>query len=271
MGDHDRAAAQRGRVLPALPEDRLDVVHRRPADRGLDVVPGRGGAVLVGHGVQRLRVAAVRRVVAARVAQVDAADVGDVPARVVAVPDHHQLLVVGAAGAHPHVEDHLGPAPLQGPAELGVLPGGEADRAVVRAPHEPAHVDPPLVGAAQHLDDLAAGLAGQPLVGVALPVGEEHQVAGTRRLEPLVELGEVGRSVDQGPDAVALRPGPVARVLGVEAGGRVAPLGLGEEPVLGCAHPRTVGAGGPWAGERGTPHRPQVVRRVRARAGARIG
>ena len=71
-------------------KDGLDVVHRRPADRSLDVVPGRGGAVLVGHGVQRLRVAAVRRVVAARVAQVDAADVGNVPTRVVAVPDHHQ-------------------------------------------------------------------------------------------------------------------------------------------------------------------------------------
>ena len=56
----------------------------------------------------RLRVAVVVGVVAARVAQVDAADVRDVAGRVVAVPDHHQLLVVRAAQPHPHVEQRLG-------------------------------------------------------------------------------------------------------------------------------------------------------------------
>ena len=36
-----RAAAERGRVLPALPEDGLDVVDGRALDRDLDVVPRR--------------------------------------------------------------------------------------------------------------------------------------------------------------------------------------------------------------------------------------
>ena len=77
--------------------------------------------------------------------------------------------------------------------------GAEVQPLGVRAPDQAAYVDTPLVGPAEHLDDLAARLAGQLLVGVALPVGEEHQVAGPGRLEPLVELGEVGRSVDQRP------------------------------------------------------------------------
>ena len=102
---------------------------------------------------------------------------------------------------------------------------GEAERLPVRAPDQAADVDAALVGPTEHLGDLAAGLAGEPLVGVALPVGEEHQVAGAGRLEPLVELGEVRRAVDQRPDQVALGPGLVARVLVVEAGGGVAALG----------------------------------------------
>ena len=93
-------------------------------------------------------------------AQVDAADEGDVAGRVVAVPDHHELLVVRAAGADPHVEQHLGAALLQLLAEVAVLRGEEAGLVQVRAPDQAADVDPALVGAAEHLDHLAAGLAG---------------------------------------------------------------------------------------------------------------
>ncbi len=239
--DEDGVAAQRGRVLPALPEHGLDVVDRRALDRDLDVVPGRRRAVLLGH-LERLRVALVVGVVPPRVAQVDAADERDVPRRVVAVPDHHELLVVRAAGAHPHVQQRLGAALLQRAPEPPVLRRGEPELLPVRAPDEAADVDAALVGAAEHVGHLAAGLAGEPFVGVALPVGEEHQVARPGRLETLMELGEVGRSVDQGPDQVALRPRRTPRVPGIEGGGAVAAFALVQQPhgrvgAFRCAHP----------------------------------
>ena len=232
--------AQRGGVLPPLPEHGLDVVHGRAADGRLEVVPGRGVAVLLRHVVERLRVATVRGVVAARVAQVDAADVRNVSGRVVPVADDEQLLVVRATGADPHVEDRLGAALLQGAAQAQVLVGGEADGAGVRAPDQAAYVDPALVRATEHLGDLAARLAGEPLVGVALPVGEEDQVALAGGLDPLVELGEVRRPVHQRPDQVALRPGLLARVPVVQPGRGVAALLLAQQPVGGVGHPPTL-------------------------------
>ena len=54
-------------------------------------------------------------------------------------------------------------------------PRGEPHRLGVRAPDQAADVDAALVGPAEHLGDLAARLAGEPLVGVALPVGEEDR------------------------------------------------------------------------------------------------
>ena len=169
--------------------------------------------------VEGLRVAAVVGVVAAGVAQVDAADVRDVAGRVVAVPDDHQLLVVRAARCAPACRA----APRRRAAAAAGRAGGSRSAVKpsalrVRAPDQPAYVDAALVGPAEHLDDLAARLAGEPLVGVALPVGEEDQVAGAGGLEPLVELGEVRRPVDQRADQVALRPGLLAGVPGRRAG-----------------------------------------------------
>ncbi len=97
----------------------------------------------------------------------------------------------------------------------------------------------------EDLGDLAARLAGEPLVGVALPVGEEDQVARPRGLDPFVQLGEVRRPVDQRPDQVALRPGLLVGVRFVDAGQGVAALLLGEQPVgegigLGCGHAPTL-------------------------------
>src|SRR3546814_6480403 len=68
----------------------------RPGDLGLDVVPRRGGAVLRGHFVG-LRVAGMGGVVPAGVAQIDATHEGHVARGVVPVPQHDQLLVVGAS------------------------------------------------------------------------------------------------------------------------------------------------------------------------------
>ena len=191
-----RAAAQRRGIQPPLAEHRLDVVDGRATDRGLDVVPRRGVAVLLRQ-LLRLRVAVVVGVVPARVAQVDPPDVRDVAGGVVAVPDHHHLLVVRPAQPDPHVQQRLGAPALEVAAQAPVLLGGEAEGVPVGAPDQPADVDAPLVRPAEHLRDLAAGLAGQPLVGVALPVGEEHQVAGAGRLQPFVELREVRRAVDR--------------------------------------------------------------------------
>ena len=114
---------------------------------------------------------------------------------------------------HPHVQQHLRAPALQPLAEVPVLGGEEAGLVEVRAPHQPPDVDTTLVGGAEHLLHLRAGLAGEPLVRVALPVGEEHQVARPGRGQHVVQLPEVRRPVDQRRDPVALRPRPVVRVL----------------------------------------------------------
>ena len=186
----------------------------------------------VGH---RLRVAVVLDVVAAGVAQVDPADVGHVAGRVVRVADHHHLLVVRATHPDPHVEQRLGAPGLELPAEAAVDLGGEAQHLGVRPPHQAPHVDAALVGPGEHLDDLAALLAGEPLVGVALPVGEEDEVAGPGRLETLEQLGEVGRTVNQRAHQVAVGPGLVAGVRVVERGARVAAIRLPSIQAAGSA------------------------------------
>ncbi len=222
------AAVERGRVLPPLPEDGLHVVHGGSGDLGLHVVPGRGGAVLVGQ-VVGLGVTEVVGVVAAGVAQVDAADERDVARRVVAVPEHDELLVVRPSLADPHVAPGLDPAGSQQRAELLVVAQLAGRCGGSGVPHESAYVDPAGGGPAQHLQHLAARLAGQPLVGIALPVGEDDHVAGSGGLDALVELGEVGRAMDERPHPVALGPRPTG-VGVVQPGLRVAALGGGQQP-----------------------------------------
>ena len=190
----------------------------------------------LGQALHRLRVAVVLDVVAAGVAQVDAADVRHVAGRVVRVADHHELLVVRATHPHPHVEQRLGAPRLELLAEAAVHLGGEAEQLGVRPPHQAPHVHPALVGPGEHLDDLAALLAGEPLVGVALPVGEEDEVAGPGPLEALEQLGEVRRAVHQRPHQVAVGPGLVAGVVVVERGARVAAILLAQHPVGGVGH-----------------------------------
>ena len=207
-------------------------MHGGSGDRHHGVVPGWAVAVLLAERL-RLRVAEVAVVVAPRVRQVDAADEGDVAGRLVAVPDDHELLVVRPAVAHPHVEQSLRAALLQLLAQGAVLAGEEPDLVPVRAPDQPAHVDTTLVGPCQHLDHGAVGVVGhQQLVGVALPVGEQHQVAVAGRLEAFVQLAEVRRAVDERPREVALGP----RAVVVEAGGVVVALGLRQEPVGDVSH-----------------------------------
>ena len=167
-----------------------------------------------------LRVAFVRGVVPPVVGQVDPADEGHVASEVVTVSDHHELLVVGAAGAHAHVEQHLGAPFLQLFAEVTVLGGEEAGLVKMGTPDQSADVRASLVRTGQHLDHLAAGLPDELLVGVALPVGEEDQVARPGRLQRVVQGAEVRRSMDQWTYEVAFRPAPIA-VLVVQPGPRI--------------------------------------------------
>ena len=76
--------------------------------------------VLLGH-LHGLRVAAVIFVIATGVAQVDAAGERDVALGFVAVPDHHELLVMRPAESDPLVQQHLSARTLDVVAEMLVL------------------------------------------------------------------------------------------------------------------------------------------------------
>lgn len=226
-----RVAGGRGGVVPPFPEGGLHVVHDRPLEGHLHVVPGRPRPVLGGDLVG-LRVTGVVGVVSATVTQVDAAQERDVAGRVVAVPDHDELLVVGAVAPYPHVEHHVGAALLEHLPETLVVLAGVPDRPRVRAPHQRAHVDAALRGAAEHLRQGAAGVVGELLVGVGLPVGEPDEVAGAGRLDALEQLGEVRRPVHQRPGPVPARPGATGMGV-VDPGAGVAARGDVEEPLAG--------------------------------------
>ena len=113
-------------------------------------------------------------------AQVDAADVGDVAGRVVGVPDHDELLVVGAAGADPHVPQALPAGLADLLAQVAVPMRAEAETVPVGAPQQPAHVDAALDRVDQRGVERRARVVGELLVRVALPVGEVEAVTGAQ-------------------------------------------------------------------------------------------
>src|SRR6478609_8842259 len=170
-----RRTRERCRIVPTLPEHGLDVVDGRSVDRHLDVMPRRVRAVLVSEQLG-LAVAPVLGVVAPVVGQVDPADEGDVASGVVTVPDDDELLVMRAARAHAHVEEHLGATLLQLLTEVTVLGCKEPSLVQVGAPHQPVYGDASLVRAREHLYDLATRLPGELFVAIALPVCDEHKI-----------------------------------------------------------------------------------------------
>ena len=135
-----------------------------------------------------------------------------------------------AAGADAHVEQRLRALLLQPEAEGAVLVGREGQRVEVAAPDQPADVDAAPVGLAEQPQHVAALLAEELLVGVAAPVGEQHQVTRPGGPDRRAQVREVGAAVDQRADDVAARPRLVARVGGVEDRLRVGPLGLADQP-----------------------------------------
>ena len=89
-------------------------------------------------------------------AQVDAADERDVGLGAVTMPQHDQLLVVGAERANPHVEQALPAGGLDRLDELAVLDRAEAHRHM-GPPEQPADLDTPLGGPGQDRGQLGAG------------------------------------------------------------------------------------------------------------------
>ena len=176
-------------------------------------------------------VALVVDVVAAAVAQVDAAEVRDVARRVVAVPQHDELLVVRAAGAHPHVAQALAAGLVDLDAEQPRLLGVEAELVPVRAPQQPAHVGPAPGRRGERRRHRRCRVVGQPLVRVAPPVDEVEQVALAQGADPLVQLGHVRPAVHDGPHPVPLAPRDALRVVVVDDGVGVVPLGGREEEI----------------------------------------
>jgi len=175
-------------------------------------------------------------VVATAVAQVDPAEEGDVLMWSAGVAQHHELLVVRAARAHPHVEHDLPSGLVDHVTEVAVLLAREGELVPVGSPDQAPHVDPPTGGAGQQGADLAARLAEQALVGVTAPVDEHQQVTGRHRAHAPVQLGEVRHPVHERAHRVALCPGPAVGVARVEHGVAVPALAGREEPVGGGHH-----------------------------------
>ena len=125
-----RTSGQRPGILPAFPEGPFEVDHGRALDSNLYVMPGGQASV---HRAERARllVTLVVAVVLASVAEVDPAHVGHVLVGTSPVPQHDQLLVVGAAGAHPHVQQAFPTGDLDLLAEEPVLPLVQLDRVEV--------------------------------------------------------------------------------------------------------------------------------------------
>jgi hypothetical protein len=97
-----RIAGQRSRILPSLTEDGLHVADSRTVDRELHVMP-RWPVPVNGRDRLGLPVPRVRGVVAAAVTQVDPADKCHVQLGAARMAQHDGLLMVRAAGPHPHV------------------------------------------------------------------------------------------------------------------------------------------------------------------------
>ena len=105
-----------------------------------------------------------------------------------------------------------------------VLAPGEGELVPVRAPDQAAYVDAAAVGGAEQPDHGRPRIVGELLVGVAAPVGEHDQVTRPGLLDPFLQLGEVGRAVDQRAYVIAARPRLLAGMDVIQHGLRVGPF-----------------------------------------------
>ena len=232
-----RAAGQRGGVLPPFPEDRFHVGDGRALDGDLDVVPRRAGSV---GGAQRARllVAVVRVVIPAAVAQVDPAHVRHIPLGAASMAQHDQLLVMRSAVAHPHIQQAFAARGNDSLAEIAVFLQAVPEPVQVRAPEQAAddHAAAGRVG--QHPRHLRAR-AVEPLIRVAPPVGEQQQVAWSHGADAAKQFGEVRGTVQQRAHPVPGGPCSAVVVAGVQPRGGIAALISGEEPPVKADVPRS--------------------------------
>jgi hypothetical protein len=215
-------ARHRCRVLPPLAEGLFRLPHRRTLKLQMHVVD-RGIWPVDGICSDALPVATVIGAVAAAVVEVDAAEEGPIVAGTVAITDDHHLLVMAAEREHPLVQHDLATRPVDGEGEPPVRARLRIHQAGVGVPEQPVHPRAATCCRAECLDDRGS-VVGEELVGIAPPPDELHRVAVARRGQRFRQRVEVHTPVHQRANGVAL--GPRA-----EAGGSVAALELGEEPV----------------------------------------
>jgi hypothetical protein len=151
----------------------------------LHVVPRRPVAV-AGPDVDGLGIAVVPLVVAPTVAQVDAAHERDVVGFALRVMRQHELLMVRTGPPDPFVEHDLPSALVDRLGQVDCLLLAEVGLVGMRPPNQSADVDVPLDELDEHGRQLGARAGPQPLVAVASPVGQEHQVAATQPI-PCIE------------------------------------------------------------------------------------
>ena len=168
----------------------------------------------------------------AAVAQVDAADERDVVVGPFGATDHDELLVVAAAPPHPLVEQDLAAGLVDLSDERGVLLLAEVRLSRVRSPQQPAHVHAAPREVGEHVADLGAR-AVEPLVGVALPVGEVDPVVPAEACR----APRSRRAKYSAPSTSTATWLPSVHAVAVAAptvdlGGGVAALLRGQEPVV---------------------------------------
>src|SRR5690348_6266457 len=230
VGAHvDRIARQRRRVVPALPEAGFDVGHSRALDRNLEVMPRWPKAIVVGH-LLGLGVTTMAGVVTSAMAQVDPADEGDVALRIPWMAQHHELLVMRAAGTYAHVALALSAGGLDLLAQVPVLLLAEREAIQVRAPHQTLDGDTASSGILQHLRYLGSRTV-EALVGVAAPIGEHQQIAGTHGAYRLQQRREIGCPVHQCSYVVPRAPRRTVRMSTIHLGCGIAALVGAQEPV----------------------------------------
>ncbi len=144
-----------------------------------------------------------------------------------------ELLVVRPAGPHPHVQDALAACVIDLVPKLAVLRGREGQPVPVGAPKETANVDAAPGRLSEHRPDFCARAGGETFVGVASPVSEHQQVAVTHLRDPVIQLGEVRRPMDQRTHQVALGPRPVTLMAAVQPGRGVSAFAGSQEPLCG--------------------------------------
>ena len=195
----------------------------------LHVMPRRTPSVDRRHRLP-LPITGVITVVAPAVAQVDTTDERDVEVRAARMTQHDELLMMGTARPDPHVEQALTAGSHDVLAEMAILLLAERELVQVRAPHQPLHHDASGRRGAQRAGDLDSFLV-EDLVGIAAPIGEQHQIAGAGTGNAPGELREVHLAVNKRHHRVAGRPGRAVRVTAIEAGRGVTAFVSCQEPL----------------------------------------